>query len=46
MSNQFSPKALKCIKLPLIKRYFTVPRTPRQNGRAEKLNRTLNKIAK
>ena len=46
MSNQFSPKAPKCFKPLLIKRHFTVHRTPQQNGRAEKLNRTLDKIAK
>ena len=46
MSNQFSLKAPKCIKPPLIKMHFTIPRTPQQNGRVKKLNRILDKIAK
>ena len=29
-----------------IKRHFTVPRTPQQNGKAERLNRTLGEISR
>ena len=29
-----------------IRRHFTVPRIPQQNGRAERLNRTLGEIAR
>ena len=29
-----------------IRRHFTVPRTPQQNGRAKRLNRTLGEISR